>query len=189
MTVMRVATINGMVLTYDTDDVEDVRISTPNDVHDVVVTPSGYVRRKLGQAHLHLRVDFKRGKRPLWVKDDEDTSQEGPDAGKQAGHERPAMTDLAAQIRATLDAFAHPETDTERWIRKNPDTADGVGFPIDAYETELAAGRRAHAALFAVLDATDPAQLPPNGCGDDGCLALWVRHVIAEKLGIEADDG
>ncbi len=99
------------------------------------------------------------------------------------------MTDLAAQIRAKLDAFAHPETDTERWIRKNPDTADGVGFPIDAYETELAAGRRAHAALFAVLDATDPATLPPNGCGGDGCLALWVRHVVAEKLGIEADDG
>ncbi len=67
MTIMRVAAINGVVLTYDTDDVEDVRISTPNDVHDVGVTPSGYVRRELGQAHLHLHVDFKPGKRPLWV--------------------------------------------------------------------------------------------------------------------------
>ncbi len=69
------------------------------------------------------------------------------------------MTDLAAQIRAK--------------VQERLDENYGVH--------ELAS------ALLAVLDATDPGSLPPNGCGGDGCLALWVRHVVAEKLGIEVE--
>lgn len=67
MTQMRVATVEGMVLTYDTNDVEAVHIETPHDVRDVGATPKGYVKRELGQAHLVVRVDFEPGKRPLWV--------------------------------------------------------------------------------------------------------------------------
>lgn len=64
---MRVATVEGMVLTYDTNDVEAVHVETPHDVRDVGATPKGYVKRELGQAHLVLRVDFLPGKRPVWV--------------------------------------------------------------------------------------------------------------------------
>lgn len=81
------------------------------------------------------------------------------------------MTDLAAQIREQLGLV---ETDQDLWIA------------VERFGPDV---RNMHAALLAVLDATDPTQLPPNGCDGDGCLALWVRHQIAEKLGIEADDG
>lgn len=41
------------------------------------------------------------------------------------------------------DADQAPETAVERWIRKNPETADGVGFPVDEYEAEVAVSRGA----------------------------------------------
>lgn len=68
MTVMRVAAANGYVLTYDTDDVEDFEVSTKADHREVGVTPSGYVKRELtDDHHLTLRIDFKHGKKALWV--------------------------------------------------------------------------------------------------------------------------
>lgn len=68
---MRVLTVNGSILTYDTDDVEDMTISTPSDVIDITEPDDKFHRRKLGQAHLDLHIDFKPGKRPLWLKEDE----------------------------------------------------------------------------------------------------------------------
>ena len=62
---------DNFTLTYDSDDVENVTFSTPNDVIDVTRPEDTAVRRELGQAHLDLHIDFKPGKRALWVKDDE----------------------------------------------------------------------------------------------------------------------
>jgi hypothetical protein len=104
MTLMRVAAHDGMVLTYDTDDTETVHIEAPNDVHEVGHTESGAVLRELGQAHLRLRVDFKPGKRPLWV--DQATA---------------ALPDLRAGgelLRAALQAEGIPaETASRIWNR------------------------------------------------------------------------
>lgn len=72
MTVMAVARHNGMVLTYDTNDVEDVAFSTPSDVRELPPQPGDEgVRRELGQAHLHLSVHFKPGKRARWMSEEE----------------------------------------------------------------------------------------------------------------------
>lgn len=71
MTLMRAAERSGLTLVYDTDDVEQISVSTPYDVHDLPPVGDGNVRRKLGQAHLTLRIDFKPGKRAMWVPDEE----------------------------------------------------------------------------------------------------------------------
>lgn len=71
MTVMRVATVNGATLTYDTDDVENLRIEAPRDVIDITKPEDTSYHRKLGDAHLHLHIDFKPGKKPLWITEDE----------------------------------------------------------------------------------------------------------------------
>lgn len=67
MTLMRVASTMGAVLTYDTDDVENIEIDTPKDVIDVTPPGATSYTRELGQAHLVLRVDFKEGKQAVWV--------------------------------------------------------------------------------------------------------------------------
>lgn len=67
MTLMKVAEHAGLSLVYDTDDVEHCAVSTPFDVHDLPQDEAGNVRRGLGQAHLTLHIDFKPGKRALWV--------------------------------------------------------------------------------------------------------------------------
>lgn len=67
VTTMRLLTMNGVVLTYDTDDVEDMTISTPSDVIDITQPGDKFHRRKLGQAHLDLHIDFKPGTKPLWI--------------------------------------------------------------------------------------------------------------------------
>lgn len=70
MTRLVVAVHDGAALTYDTDDVEWLEFSTPNDVHELPSQPGDKgMRRELGQAHLHLTVHFKPGKRALWVKE------------------------------------------------------------------------------------------------------------------------
>lgn len=72
---MRVARHGDAVLAYDTDDVEGVEFSTPSDVRELPPQPGDRgVRRELGQAHLHLAVHFKPGKRPRWFKEEELTS-------------------------------------------------------------------------------------------------------------------
>lgn len=76
MALMRVARHAGLVLAYDTDDVEGLEFATPNDVHDVTRPEDTAVRRELGQAHLHLAVHFKPGKRALWFKEEELTAHE-----------------------------------------------------------------------------------------------------------------
>lgn len=68
MTRMSVATHGNFALVYDTDDVEDCSFATPHDVHDLPPTATGAARHELGQAHLTLRIDFKPGKRAMWVK-------------------------------------------------------------------------------------------------------------------------
>lgn len=76
MTVMRIATANGAVLTYDTDDVADLRIETPADVTSEPRTDengTGYMHHELtGNYHLVLRIDFKHGKRAVWIDEDDD---------------------------------------------------------------------------------------------------------------------
>jgi hypothetical protein len=67
MTLMRAATANGAVLTYDTDDVETLHIEQPHDVHDTTQPEDTAVHRELGQAHLVLRIDFKPGTDAQWV--------------------------------------------------------------------------------------------------------------------------
>lgn len=71
MTRMSVATHGDFMLVYDTDDVEHCSFSTPHDVHDLPPTATGWARRGLGQAHLTLRVDFKPGKRAMWVRSED----------------------------------------------------------------------------------------------------------------------
>lgn len=71
MTLMKVTQHAGLTLVYDTDDVEDYAVSMPHDVHDLPPTATGWARRELGQAHLTLRIDFKPGKRALWVRDED----------------------------------------------------------------------------------------------------------------------
>jgi hypothetical protein len=71
MTEVRAAIHKGFALIYDTDDVESINVSTP---HDFVESegPNGAVRLELtGFSSLDLHVDFKHGKRALWVKDEE----------------------------------------------------------------------------------------------------------------------
>ena len=67
MTVMRVAVVNGAVLTYDTEDVQDIHIETPRDVHDLPGEPGTPIHRELGQEHLTLRIDFKDGTGSRWI--------------------------------------------------------------------------------------------------------------------------
>jgi hypothetical protein len=63
---------NGYTLVYDTDDVEDINVTTRNDVAEVPGPNPGAVYRELtGFTHLDLHIDFKHGKRALWVKDEE----------------------------------------------------------------------------------------------------------------------
>lgn len=69
---MRVAEKAGMTLVYDTDDVEDVALSTTQDVIDVTRPEDKAIRRELGQAHLVLHVDFLPGKRARWIETETD---------------------------------------------------------------------------------------------------------------------
>ena len=68
MTIMRVTAAHGHVLTYDTDDVENIEISTPADIRELPGDPGTWVKRELtGDHHLHLHIDFKHGKKAVWV--------------------------------------------------------------------------------------------------------------------------
>lgn len=71
MTEVRVMTHAGFTLVYDTADVEDMKVSA--DHHFVEGDgPNGSVHRTLtGYASLDVHIDFKHGRRALWVKDDE----------------------------------------------------------------------------------------------------------------------
>lgn len=62
-----VAEHGSLVLVYDTEDVENFSVSAPYDVIDITKPDDRAVRRKLGQAHLNLSIDFKPGKCALWV--------------------------------------------------------------------------------------------------------------------------
>lgn len=55
------------VLVYDPADVEHMELSTPCDVHELPDDGSEFVRRELGQAHVHLSLHFKPGKRARWI--------------------------------------------------------------------------------------------------------------------------
>jgi hypothetical protein len=68
---MRVAVRNGYVLTYDTDDVEDLTFAVPIDVIDLTQPEDLYFTRGPGRVHLDLHIDFKDGKRPIWITDEE----------------------------------------------------------------------------------------------------------------------
>lgn len=70
MTKVPVMTRNGLTLTYDTGDVENVNVST---VHHSVESegPNGTVRRDLTcYSSLDMHIDFKRGACALWVRDE-----------------------------------------------------------------------------------------------------------------------
>lgn len=72
MTQMRVMTSNGVTLTYDTEDVENIEVSVLSEAVEIHTGPGRAVRRELtGYTQLHLHVEFKHGKRPLWVKNAE----------------------------------------------------------------------------------------------------------------------
>lgn len=62
---------SGVVLTYDTDDVESLSFSSPRDVIDMTRPEDTAKRRKLGQAHLNLTIDFKPGKQARWISKEE----------------------------------------------------------------------------------------------------------------------
>jgi len=72
MTEVRAMSRNGYTLVYDTDDIENTEVSTLH--HSVEVGgPGNAVHRELtGYSSLDLHIDFKHGKRALWVKDDEE---------------------------------------------------------------------------------------------------------------------
>lgn len=98
---MRVAAANGQVLTYDTDDVEDVKLSTPHDVIDITEPEDTAHHRKLGQAHLHVTVDFKPGKKPLWIGEHEEAKRQLASAGEiltRVLNEEGIPADLASRI-------------------------------------------------------------------------------------------
>lgn len=74
MTQLKAASHAGFTLVYDTEDVERCSVSTPHDVYDVTPDGASASVLELGQAHLVLRVDFKPGRRPMWVADPEEAS-------------------------------------------------------------------------------------------------------------------
>lgn len=71
MTQIRVMTQNGYTLVYDTDDVEDITVRTQHAFSESD-GPNGTIRRELtGFTSLDVHIDFKHGKRALWVKNKE----------------------------------------------------------------------------------------------------------------------
>jgi hypothetical protein len=72
MTQIRVTSSNGYTLVYDTDDVENIGVNNVNHVREVPgPNPSAVYRELTGDTSLHVHIDFKHGKRALWVKDEE----------------------------------------------------------------------------------------------------------------------
>jgi hypothetical protein len=72
MTQVRVYSQDGYTLTYDTDDVENTAVNVQHHVREVPgPNPLAVYRELTGDTTLHLHIDFKHDKRPLWVKDEE----------------------------------------------------------------------------------------------------------------------
>jgi hypothetical protein len=67
VTIFTVFSHEGKALTYDSDDVDTMELSTPADVVDTTDGDGRLIRRDLGQRHLHLSLHFKEGKGPEWV--------------------------------------------------------------------------------------------------------------------------
>jgi hypothetical protein len=130
---MRVAAINGLVLTYDVDDVEDVKISTPNDAIETTQPDDTARHWKLGKSHLDLHIDFKEGTRARWV--------------DQATAALPDLRRGGETLRAALDAEGIPADVASRiWNRFFYGQPWGLDMPpmtpeqADAWkEQELAA--------------------------------------------------
>lgn len=70
MSIMRVARADGHVLTYNTDDVEDFKVDARCDAVSMGMRADGTHMRVPGKERLSLHVEFKPGKRPLWVEED-----------------------------------------------------------------------------------------------------------------------
>jgi hypothetical protein len=70
MTLMRVLAKDGFVLTYDSNDVEHVEVSTLHDVAESEGSNGTVWRELTGTAHLHLSIDFKPGTSATWIKDE-----------------------------------------------------------------------------------------------------------------------
>ena len=83
------------------------------------------------------------------------------------------MSDVAAAIRAKLDSM----------VEGSGNVRSCAGCEGDCY---CQAWIDYQNALAAVLDACAPDALPPNGCGCDGDLKLWILHQVAKAL--EVDD-
>lgn len=61
------AILDGHALVYHTKDVEKMSFETPADVIDITEPEDTSIRRKLGQRHLHLHIDFKGDKQARWM--------------------------------------------------------------------------------------------------------------------------
>lgn len=61
------AILDGQALVYHTKDVEKLNLEAPADVIDITRPEDTSIRRKLGQRHLHLHIDFKGDKQPRWM--------------------------------------------------------------------------------------------------------------------------
>ena len=98
------------------------------------------------------------------------------------------MPDVAERIREHLEEWTLPGV---HWVPVMGLSAPTSPADFEAFWKKFAsqgasAFDRMRNALLAVLDATDPDTLPPNGCGCVGCLREWVRQSIVEALGMVA---
>ena len=141
MTLMRVAAARGRVLTYDTDDAENVKIETPNVVVDVT---------KPGQAHLVLTVDFKDGKRPLWLTPDE------AETARKIAEGRKTTQLLEQALREELVPPHIVQRIMNRFMFGHPDGLNGSAFSPDARGYLMRQQRR---------DILDAYEVPPALAG------------------------
>jgi hypothetical protein len=139
MTVMRILAHGGRFLTYDTDDVENIQLQTPLDAIDITKDGDRFARYKPGRAHLDLHIDFKEGKRPLWLTPDK------AESAQKIAEGRKVTTLLEEALREELVPAHIVWRIVNRFVHGNPDgpTArplDEMQFPAGQSEDERMAG-------------------------------------------------
>jgi hypothetical protein len=148
MTVMRILAHGGRFLTYDTDDVENINVQTPNDKIDVTKDGDKFARYRLGRAHLDLHIDFKEGKRPLWLMPDEaETAEKLAEGRKMTALLEEALREElvpAHIVWRIVNRFVHgnPDGPTARPLEEMQLTAEKVDIGrMDAMLSDEARAR------------------------------------------------
>jgi len=98
-TTLSLARHQNRVLVYDPADVEHMELSMPNDVRELPTEPEDtHVRRELGQAHVHLSLHFKEGKRARWV-----PAEEAAEPASEIDVKNLEIEELGAALRSRCE--------------------------------------------------------------------------------------